>query len=151
MESRASNTFLRSTLGILPVLLGLLGRSLTIIGPAILMMVCALSGYAVRPIIDELVKRPENLIELAHGLRRAALDQFYGVPVIFPNPTPVKLIPDTTPTKIDETAALLPSTEIAATKSIPKIAPLIPGMGIPKPVKTYRVNPSGSIIGENTN
>ena len=129
----------------------LLGRSLTSIGPVLLITVSAFSGFAVRPVIDELVKRPESLRELAHGLRRVALDQLYGVPVIFPDPAPVKLIPYTTPTKIDETAALSPDPDIAATKSIPKITPLIPGMGIPKPVKTFRVNSSGSIIGENTN
>ena len=52
----------------------LLARSLTSIGPVLLITVSAFSGFAVRPVFDELVKRPESLRELAHGLRQAALD-----------------------------------------------------------------------------
>ena len=126
----------------------LLGRSLTSIGPALLITVSAFSGYAVRPVIDELVKRPESLRELAHGLRQAALNQFYGVPVIFPDPAPTKLKIDTAPESNDGTAISLQTPETVTTKIAPKITPLIPGMGFPKPVKTVRINAAGSIITE---
>ena len=52
----------------------LLGRSLTSIGPVLLIAVSAFLGFAVRPTIDELVKHPESLNELAHGLNQAVLD-----------------------------------------------------------------------------
>ena len=148
MEIGTSDRTFRSGPGPLTGLMRLLGRSLTNIGPVLLITVSAFSGFAVRPVIDELVKGPESLRELANGLRQAALNQFYGVPVIFPDPAPTKLKLDTAPENNDETRTSLQTPETVTTKFTPKITPLIPGMGIPKPVKTVRINAAGSIITE---
>ena len=89
--------------------------------------------------------------ELAHGLDQAVLDQLYGVPVIFPDPAPTKLKLDTAPESNDETRTSLQTLETDTTKITPKITPLIPGMGVPKPVKTVHINAAGSIITEPAN
>ena len=148
MEFGTFDRSFRSRSGPLKGMTRLFGRSLASIGPALLITVSAFSGFAVRPVIDELVKRPESLRELAHGLRRVALDQLYGVPVIFPDPAPVKVLTDTSPAKIEEISIQLPSSTPPTFGIVPKITPLVPGMGNPRPVKAVRVNSAGSIITE---
>ena len=93
------------------------------------MLFGAVVGYTVRPVADLFWDHPStaNMPVEILGERRTDLPDTL-VRVIWPDPTPIKIVPF-------ETAN--------------NIAPLVPNIGDPKPVRTFRISPNGNIIDGN--
>ncbi len=90
------------------------------------MLLGALVGYTARPLADLFWDHPTAAkipVEIVGEGRTDGPDA--SVKIIWPDPTPIKIIPF-------ETAN--------------SIAPLVPNMGEPKPVRTFHVRPNGNII-----
>ena len=92
----------------------------------VVMLTGIVVGYAARPFADLLWDHPMPanglFVMMERALNRAPDD---SEKVIRPDPTPFKILPTST------------------TEDIP---PLVRGLGEPKHVKIYRVNPNGSVI-----
>ena len=83
-------------------------------------------GYTARPFADLLRDHPNAISRLFDiDQNNTSRDSNEPVMVIWPDPTPIKILP-------------------APTADIKN--PLVAGIGEPKTVKTYRVSPNGTII-----
>ena len=122
------------------MIISLLKRSLLTISLAALVVAGVFVGYTSRPIIDAWISNPMSLDQIATLVRAYAksLDGSSSIPVIYPDPSPVKLCLDPCATKT-----------MLGEKQIGVPTPIVPAMGQPKPVKTYRISPSGHFIGVN--
>jgi len=122
------------------MIISLLKRSLLTLSLAALVVAGVFVGYTSRPIIDAWISNLMSLNQIATLVRTYAksFDGSSSIPVIFPDHAPVKLCLDPCATKI-----------MSGEKQIGAPTPIVPAMGQPKPVKTYRISPSGQFIGEN--
>lgn len=90
------------------------------------MLLGAVVGYAVRPFADLFWDQPSTAnmpVEILGERTTGPPDT--SVRVIWPDPTPIKIVPL-------ETAS--------------SIAPLVPNICDPRPVRTFRISPDGNII-----
>ena len=93
------------------------------------MLLGAVVGYAVRPFADLFWDQPSTAKMLAEVVGEGITDgPDAAVKVIWPDPAPIKIVPFETGSSI---------------------APLVPNIGEPKPVRTFRVSPNGNIIDGN--
>ena len=122
------------------MIISLLKRSLLTLSLAALVAAGVFVGYISRPIIDAWISNPMSLDQIATLVRTYAksLDGSSSIPVIYPDPAPVKLCLDPCATKT-----------MSGEKQDRVPTSIVPAMGQPKPVKTYRISPSGQFIGDN--
>ena len=122
------------------MIISLLKRSLLTLSLAALVVAGVFVGYTSRPIIDSMFNNPISFEQLSILVRYYAksLDSAPSIPVIYPDPAPIKLCLDQCPSK-----TMLGDQHEHITR------PIVPNFGQPKPVKSYRISPSGQIIGVN--
>ena len=122
------------------MIISLMKRSLLALSLAALVVAGVFVGYTSRSIIDAWISNPMSLDQITTLVRTYAksLDGSSNIPVIYPDPAPTKLCLDQCPSK-----TMLGDQYEHITK------PIVPNLGQPKPVKTYRISPSGQIIGVN--
>ena len=90
------------------------------------MLLGAAVGYTARPLVDLFRDHPSSFKKPVEVVGEGITDgSDAAVKVIWPDRAPIKIVPFET---------------------VSSIAPLVPNIGEPKPVRTFRISPDGNII-----